>query len=1245
MQNTISTSFTHTRSLIYTYLSACTHLHPRSNPSRSIYSFLKNNKKLYSTSNNSSSNSNNSNVDTDTTVIASNQFSYFKEQPRINPVGIQYLSKSLHKQLFGNNTPHNNNSNNDLTRDENNKLLKLAKLSLQNHDLLNKRTLITEPISFILPPLQGHSLDEHFQKLGHFMSHPYLSMALNKFKSLPPIPAKWLFQPGWTRYPIDPSDSIQSVPYPLENTLVFDTETMYNVSHYPIMATAVSSKAWYSWCSPYLCSSDSSFSYKHLIPLNSMNRDMLIIGHNVAFDRSKVLEEYNFTAPRAYYMDTRSLHIAITGLSSRQRPIYKKNEKLKKLKRNLKLRDSLSSSSSSSSYTDLEQSLMYELEDNPWISVSSLNSLSDVAYHYCNIEMDKTNRDYFSTTDKSSITENFQELMTYCATDVIATSKVFDAVFPMFLEKCPHPVSFGALKDLNNCILPLDHTRWQSYTNSAETLYQKSKIEIEQKIIQIIEDIVKLKDLPDQQFIETIQNDPWLSQLDWTIKPTKLTKRGVPYKNQKKPGYPEWYRSLFHNNTTTVPNITIKTRIIPILFKLSWEGFPVIWTTGSGWCFPIPNYLYDRFVQKNYVMADEQSQKLYQNQRMSSLNNNNNNINNSNNDYSNDITILMKIPNPRDRNLRSTTLLGKGYIHFFEKGILTSKSKLALEALNLNSSGSYWMSSRERIFDQHVVCKKDFDNQFNFQDSKNHNNNNTNINNNINNNNNLAVILPQLAPMGTVTRRAVEKTWLTASNAKKNRIGSELKTQVIAPDGYCFVGADVDSEELWIASLVGDSVFNIHGGTPIGWMCLEGTKAEGTDLHSKTASLLGCSRNEAKIFNYGRIYGAGVKFAGELLRQFNPALTENEAKQTALKLYENTKGKIKRSKMFKKYWYGGSESILFNKLEAIAEQENPMTPTLGCGITSTLLKKNLQTSSFLPSRINWAIQSSGVDYLHLLLCSMNYLIAKYNLNARLCITIHDEIRYLASEKDKYRVAMALQVSNIWTRAMFCEQMGINDLPQNCAFFSAIDIDKVLRKEVDMDCITPSNPMAIPPGESLNILQLLDKPEAQLLTSDENKLIDVSGFDFTPREPVFAQYNRAYSKDFLEYFLKMQLQRDSKQINKLENEYIKKTTERQFSRNKECKEYSLKDYLKDIQSGKKQKLPIMLPDGIPSSEDFVKQHSIAQKIDSSITNIRKEISIKGFDHIKSCNKRNYSINNTPTQPSTYYVDLHQRIINQ
>ena len=45
-----------------------------------------------------------------------------------------------------------------------------------------------------------------------------------------------------------------------------------------------------------------------------------------------------------------------------------------------------------------------------------------------------------------------------------------------------------------------------------------------------------------------------------------------------------------------------------------------------------------------------------------------------------------------------------------------------------------------------------------------------------------------------------------------DRIGSELKSLVRAPPGYFLVGADVDSQELWIASILGDAQFaKVHG--------------------------------------------------------------------------------------------------------------------------------------------------------------------------------------------------------------------------------------------------------------------------------------------------------------------------------------------------------------------------------------------------------------------------------------------------
>jgi DNA polymerase gamma 1 len=183
---------------------------------------------------------------------------------------------------------------------------------------------------------------------------------------------------------------------------------------------------------------------------------------------------------------------------------------------------------------------------------------------------------------------------------------------------------------------------------------------------------------------------------------------------------------------------------------------------------------------------------------------------------------------------------------------------------------------------------------------------------------------------------------------------------------------------------------------------------------------------------------------------------------------------------------------LFNKLEEIALSDKPQTPALGCGVTYALSKEYLPSdfgSDYMPSRINWVVQSSGVDYLHLLIVSMDYLIRKYDINARYLISVHDELRYLVSEADRYRAALALQIANVWTRSLFAYKLGMDDLPQGVAFFSAVDVDKVLRKEVDMPCVTPSQPDPIAPGESLDIEAVLQRTSSGSLLKDGRPMVE------------------------------------------------------------------------------------------------------------------------------------------------------------
>lgn len=100
-----------------------------------------------------------------------------------------------------------------------------------------------------------------------------------------------------------------------------------------------------------------------------------------------------------------------------------------------------------------------------------------------------------------------------------------------------------------------------------------------------------------------------------------------------------------------------------------------------------------------------------------------------------------------------------------------------------------------------------------------------------------------------------------------------------------------------------------------------------------------------------------------------------------------------------------------------------------------------------------------------------------------------QVRYLVASKDKYRAALALQITNLLTRAMFAHKLGMNDLPQSVAFFSAVDIDTVLRKEVNLDCKTPSNPLGlhkghgISPGEALDIYDILKLTHNGILEED------------------------------------------------------------------------------------------------------------------------------------------------------------------
>ncbi|KAM9533249.1 DNA polymerase subunit gamma-1 isoform 1-T1 [Guaruba guarouba] len=1173
-----------------------------------------------------------------------------KDQRRMNPLNIQMLSRSLHEQIFRG--AHVHHSSTDIQR---------SVEHLQRHDLWGKETSTLPDVDLQLPRMYGSNIDEHFRLLAQKQSLPYLEAANELLRcELPPVPAQWAWQLGWTRY--GPDGRVEAVDFPEERAVVLDVEVCVADGHCPTLAVAVSPHAWYSWCSRRLLeqrySWASHLTLADLIPLESPAGagcagrqdwpERVVVGHNVAFDRAFIKEQYLIQGSRVRFLDTMSMHMAISGLTGFQRSLWMaakhgKRKGLQQVKQHIRKTGSKIEGPAVSKGAETMAITSWD-----WVHVSSINNLADVHALYVGGEpLQKEARELFVKGTMTDIRNHFQDLMSYCARDVQATHEVFQEQLPLFMERCPHPVTFAGMLEMGVSYLPVNGN-WKRYLDDAQGIYEELQKEMKKSLMNLANDACQL--LHEDRY----KDDPWLWDLEWDTQEFKQKKNPVkkkkkdqdgnsktslaatgadgstqecqedpgppgededlkaasqvclqrlketvtlqPKRLQHLPGHPGWYRKLCPRlgEQGWVPGpslISLQMRVTPKLMRLVWDGFPLHYSDKHGWGYLVPGRrdnlpaapseaegpscphrviesLYRQHclekgkeqpqgleaAMENELLVMDDSMIWQKVEELSKLEmdmeektgradqslvqeevpelcepvqpQSQPSYHHGNGPY-NDVNIpgcwFFKLPHKDGNENNVGSPFAKDFLLQMEDGTLRAAvgRTHGTRALEINKMISFWRNAHKRISSQMVVWLKKGDlprvvtrhPDYNEEDD-------------------YGAILPQVVTAGTITRRAVEPTWLTASNARADRVGSELKAMVQVPPGYSLVGADVDSQELWIAAVLGEAHFaGMHGCTAFGWMTLQGKKSNGTDLHSKTAATVGISREHAKVFNYGRIYGAGQPFAERLLMQFNHRLTQQQAREKAQQMYAVTKGvrrfhlsedgewlvnnlelavdraedgsvsaqdvqriqkeATKGSQRKKKWnvveqrvWAGGTESEMFNKLESIALSPSPQTPVLGCHI-SRALEPAVAKGEFLTSRVNWVVQSSAVDYLHLMLVAMKWLFEEFDINGRFCISIHDEVRYLVQQQDRYRAALALQITNLLTRCMFAYKLGLQDLPQSVAFFSTVDIDQCLRKEVTMSCTTPSNPTGmekkygIPQGEALDIYQLIEITKGSL----------------------------------------------------------------------------------------------------------------------------------------------------------------------
>lgn len=1003
---------------------------------------------------------------------------------RRNPVNIQMIDESLHRQIFPDQTssPLDDLHVNSLRSE----FLKHG-IDLSH---LNK----AENVPLQLPKLKGKNIEDHFYQIADEQSRPYKDLLEVITNSQPPsMPKQWCMTLGWTKY--DPvTGSAEAIEFPDAGALIFDVEVCMKVGKAPTLAVALGPRNWYSWCSSKLITVDGTpsagYSTDDLINIESpvkqkafpkdestathLKRPKIIVGHNVSYDRARIKEQYWLESTGARFLDTMSLHVCVSGVTSFQRAMLK------------------------------SKSQDFSEEDLGWSTQSSLNNLGDVYKLYCNGEMTKEARNFFVEGEMKDIHENFPLLIEYCAKDVLATHSIIKILYPMFLERFAHPATLAGMLEIGQAYLPVN-SNWERYITDSDLSYEELTIESKRVLSNRADKLCHL--MKDNAY----ESDLWLWDEDWSDKPFKFKKATGKKKkakndeedkeaNSKKlskieklrhkfqhlydlesllparrpllPGYPEWYRKLCvkPNDPDWQPgavNISTSMQIAPKLLRLCWEGFPLHYIRGQGWGFLMPyktirppgsqgKLPFDELVAKCPVQevnkqatSDESNEALfdlsadvqshlgrkdyYSKVKKDKTGQNYTGSGVFCNESLENCVWFMKLPHKDGGTNRVGNPLAKTFIAKFSENVLTGEGSAAQRVIEIAKVCSYWRNNCERIKGQFVVWLKKLQLPSELRAE---------------NVNDFGAILPQVISAGTVTRRAVESTWMTASNAQSDRIGSELRAMIQAPPGYRIVGADVDSQELWIAAILGDAhAVGVHGATPFGWMTLSGSKETKTDMHSVTAQAVGISRDHAKVINYARIYGAGQNFAERLLKQFNPTISSGEARSKAIKMFNMTKGKkvyrlmpefhdqfpdreytvweamrltksirVPMSELFyKPHWEGGSESAMFNRLEEIAGNEEPRTPFLGGRLSRALEPQGNGDDRFLPTRINWVVQSGAVDFLHLMLVCMRWLMGD---RVRFSLSFHDEIRYLVPEEDAYKTALALHVTNLLTRS-FC----------------------------------------------------------------------------------------------------------------------------------------------------------------------------------------------------------------------------------
>lgn len=310
--------------------------------------------------------------------------------------------------------------------------------------------------------------------------------------------------------------------------------------------------------------------------------------------------------------------------------------------------------------------------------------------------------------------------------------------------------------------------------------------------------------------------------------------------------------------------------------------------------------------------------------------------------------------------------------------------------------------------------------------------------------------LPNMAPSGTITERPISPLAVVMSKPKETKAGSEMKA--------CF-GVRNPNRQLYLADYAGQEseIFCAYIASETGYPGFTSYEllVNLSDIHQYVADTISqtspvkIERFLAKNCNFANQFFVGEsKLSLMIYVGLKGAITLQECTQIAQDFQKLTRG-VQNYGVYE----NGIASTGFNIIKRLAKEDGQKNILTGQEISEPLLERNIGKEC-LTTRINFNIQALGQTLINIWLMTFRKLAEIFNIQYQFAFFIHDQVVIDAYKEDEKDICYMFQIAHLVSKAFLYKKLGVEAIPVNKMYFSAVDIERRL-KDPFATCKTPT----------------------------------------------------------------------------------------------------------------------------------------------------------------------------------------------